>query len=173
MKTVNFRLWYLERIWFSTLTRSMKCWYNFIFGSRSKLSQWQSFGFLNGCSIQQPRKWYEYKWDLDDEITLRAAAEIFNIEFVIISILGRAAKANTTQQNFASQGGIYLGHFAENLGEYYIVVNAVEDSNISNESFDTEVKKKLLKILNLVGNFDKPNESVHFQVEKISVDCLN
>ena len=101
MKTVNFRLWYLERIWFSTLTRSMKCWYNFIFGARSKLSQWQSFGFLNGCSIQQPRKWYEYKWDLDDEITLRAAAEIFNIEFVIISILGRAAKANTTQQNFA------------------------------------------------------------------------
>ena len=86
MKTVNFRLWYLERIWFSTLTRSMKCWYNFIFGARSKLSQWQSFGFLNGCSIQQPRKWYEYKWDLDDEITLRAAAEIFNIEFVIISV---------------------------------------------------------------------------------------
>ena len=104
MKTVNFRLWYLERIWFSTLTRSMKCWYNFIFGARSKLSQWQSFGFLNGCSIQQPRKWYEYKWDLDDEITLRAAAEIFNIEFVIISILGRAAKANTTQQKVGLQG---------------------------------------------------------------------
>ena len=105
---------------------------------------------------------------------MSAAAEIFNIEFVIIFILGRAAKANTTQQNFASQGGIYLGHFAENLGEYYIVLNAVEDSNISNESFDTEVKKKkLLKILNLVGNFDKPNESVHFQVEKISVNCLN
>ena len=65
----------------------------------------------------------------------------------------------------------------ENLGEYYVVLNAVEDPNISNESFDTEVKKnkkkKLLKILNLVGNFDKPNESVHFQVEKISVDCLN
>ena len=86
MKTVNFRLWYLERIWFSTLTRSMKCWYNFIFGGRSKLSQWQSFGFLNGCSIQQPRKWYEYKWDLDDEITLRAAAEIFNIELFLFSV---------------------------------------------------------------------------------------
>ena len=86
MKTVNFRLWYLERIWFSTLTRSMKCWYNFIFGARSKLSQWQSFGFLNGCSIQQPRKWYEYKWDLDDEITLRAAAEIFNIELFLFSV---------------------------------------------------------------------------------------
>ena len=94
METVNFRLSYLERIWFLTLTRSMKCWYNFIFGAKSKLSWWHSFGFLNGCSIQQPRKWYEYKWDLDDEITLRAAAEIFNIEFVIISILRRAAKAN-------------------------------------------------------------------------------
>lgn len=59
----------------------------------------------------------------------------------------------------------------ENLGEYYVVLNAVEDPNISNESFDTEVKKnkkkKLLKILNLVEQFDKPNESVHFEVEKI------
>ena len=86
METVNFRLSYLERIWFSTLTRSMKFWYNFIFGARSKLSQWHSFGFLNGCSIQQPRKWYEYKWDLDDEITLRAAAEIFNIELFLFSV---------------------------------------------------------------------------------------
>ena len=86
METVNFRLSYLERIWFSTLTRSMKFWYNFIFGARSKLSQWHSFGFLNGCSIQQPRKWCEYKWDLDDEITLRAAAEIFNIELFLFSV---------------------------------------------------------------------------------------
>ena len=40
---------------------------------------------------------------LGDQITLRAAAELFNIKFTIISILSRAAEATMTQQNFASQ----------------------------------------------------------------------
>ena len=43
-----------------------------------------------------------------DEITLRAAAKLFNIEFVIISILSRAAETTITPQNFAPQGCIYL-----------------------------------------------------------------
>ena len=38
----------------------------------------------------------------DDEITLVDAAELFNIEFVIISTLGRAAEATIIPQNFAS-----------------------------------------------------------------------
>ena len=36
-----------------------------------------------------------------DELTLRAAAESFNIKFFIISTLGRAAEAVVTPQNFA------------------------------------------------------------------------
>ena len=78
---------------------------------------------------------------IGNEITLRAAAELFNIEFVIISILGRAAEATITPQNFAPQSWVYLGHFAENHGEHYIVLNPAEDPDISNESFDSEVKK--------------------------------
>ena len=53
-----------------------------------------------------------------DEITLRTAAELFNIEFVIISSLGRAGEAIITSQNFAPKGRVYLGHFAENHGEH-------------------------------------------------------
>ena len=102
-----------------------------------------------------------------DEITLRAATELFNIEFVIISTLGRATEITITPQNFAPQGRVYLGHFAEDHGEHYVVLNAAEDLNIPNESFDSEVKKSTDKlILKPVENFDKPNKSVHFEMEK-------
>ena len=76
-------------------------------------------------------------WTFGDEITLRDAAELFNIEFVIISTLNRAAEATITSQNFAPQGRVYLEHFAENHGEHYVVLNPVEDPDISNESSDS------------------------------------
>ena len=52
-----------------------------------------------------------------DEITLRAAAELFKIEFFNLSTLDSAAKATITPQNFAQQGRVNLGNFAENHGE--------------------------------------------------------
>ena len=65
-----------------------------------------------------------------DETTLRAAAELFSIEFVIISTLGRAAKATITPQNFAPQDCVYLGysaenHFAHNQPKWYRVINII------------------------------------------------
>ena len=102
-----------------------------------------------------------------DEITFRAAAELFNIEFVIISTLGRAAEATITPQNFSPQGRVYLGHFAINHEKRYVVLNPVEDNHISSKSFDSEVKETSVKsILKPVKNFDKPNESIYFEVEK-------
>ena len=50
----------------------------------------------------------------DNEMTLRAAAELFNIEFGIISTLSKAVEATLTPKNFAPQVRIYLRHFAEN-----------------------------------------------------------
>ena len=98
---------------------------------------------------------------------MRAAAELLNIEFDIISTLGRATEATITLQNFAPQGRVYLGQLAENRGEHYVVLNPVENPDISNESFDSEVKKTTNKsILNPVENFNNPNESAHFKVEK-------
>ena len=75
-------------------------------------------------------------------ITLRAAAELFNIEFAIIFTLCRAAEAVIIPQKFALQGRVYSGHFAENHGKHCVVLNPVEDRDNSNESFDSEVKKK-------------------------------
>ena len=85
---------------------------------------------------------------LGDEVIFTAAAELFNIEFVVTSTLSRAAEATITPQNFALQGRVYLVHFVENHGKHYVALNPVEDPDKS--------------ILNPVENFDKPNESLHF-----------
>ena len=51
---------------------------------------------------------------LDDVITLRAMSEIFNVKFVVISILGPAARQIITPHNSVAMIRLHLGHFAEN-----------------------------------------------------------
>ena len=51
-----------------------------------------------------------------NEITLRAAAELFNTEFILVSTLGRAAEVTISPRNFLPQNRAFLGHFAENQG---------------------------------------------------------
>ena len=68
-----------------------------------------------------------------DRINLRAEADMSNIEFAIISTLGRAAKATITPQNFLPSDHVYLRHFAENHGEHYFVLYTVEDPDTSHE----------------------------------------
>ena len=47
------------------------------------------------------------------------------------------------------------------------IMNRVEDPDISNESFDSKVKKTINQLIfHPVKNFDKPNKAVHFEVEK-------
>ena len=59
----------------------------------------------NGASLDFPFSNYLNRMSIDgtfgDEITLRAAAELFNITFVIFCTLGRAVEAVITPQNFA------------------------------------------------------------------------
>ena len=76
-----------------------------------------------------------------DEIILRAAPELITIEFVIISTLGRAAETTIIPKNIIPQGCVYLEHFAENHEENCDVHHTVEDPDISNEFFDSEIKK--------------------------------
>ena len=51
------------------------------------------------------------------EITVRDGSELFNIKFVIIFTLGRAAEATITPQNFIPKGRVCLGNFAGNHEE--------------------------------------------------------
>ena len=161
----------LERIWFSALPEALRA---------------EIVSYLdanpndpNGTPLDFPFSNYLNRMSIDgtfgDEITMRAAAELFNIKFVIISTLGRAAEATITPQNFAPQARVFLGHFAEIHGEQYVALNPVEDPDICNESFDSEVKNKTTdkSILNPVENFDKPNESVHFETLARLLDGLS
>ena len=61
--------------------------------------------YLNRMSIEG---------NFGNEMTLRAPAELFNIEFGIISTINKAVEATLTPKNFAPQVRDYLGHFAEN-----------------------------------------------------------
>ena len=58
----------------------------------------------------------------------------------------------------------------ESWGGHYVFLNPVEDPDISNESFDYRVKRTTDKlIISPVKSFDKPNEYIHFEVEKNTV----
>ena len=51
-----------------------------------------------------------------DQLTLRAASEIYNIQFTIISTLGDQGRADISPDGFDSLGRITLGHLAEGYG---------------------------------------------------------
>ena len=70
-----------------------------------------------------------------DELTLRAAVEVFNIEIVIISSLGRAGQITISSRNFEPQGRIILGHMAEGMGEHYVVLNPFDINDSMDEDY--------------------------------------
>ena len=98
---------------------------------------------------------------LGDEITFGAAAQLFNIEFVIVFTLNRAAEATITPQNFENR--VYFGHFVKNHVEHYVIFLM--------NLLILKLKKTTDKsILNRVKNFDKSNESFFFEMEKTLIN---
>ena len=59
----------------------------------------------------------------DDEITLRAMSEIFNVELEVISMLRLAARQIITPHNSVAMTRLHLGHFAENEGTHFVALN--------------------------------------------------
>ena len=57
-----------------------------------------------------------------DQLTLRAAPEIYNIQFTIISTLGAQRMADISPDGFNSLGRITLGHFPEGYGDHYVLL---------------------------------------------------
>lgn len=58
-----------------------------------------------------------------DQITLQAAADLYNIEIVVISTLGPDATAVISPSSSIPTARVQLGHYAENHGEHYICVD--------------------------------------------------
>ena len=57
-----------------------------------------------------------------DQITLQAAADLYNIEIVVVSTLGPDATAVISPSSSIPTARVQLGHYAENHGEHYICV---------------------------------------------------
>ena len=57
-----------------------------------------------------------------DQLTLRTASEIYNIQFTIISTFGAQGRADISQEGFASLSRITLGHFAEGYVDHSVLL---------------------------------------------------
>ena len=58
-----------------------------------------------------------------DQITLQAAADLYNIEIVVVSTLGPDATVVISPSSSIPTARVQLGHYAENHGEHYICVD--------------------------------------------------
>ena len=68
-----------------------------------------------------------------DHITLQAAADIYNVEFVVISSLGQAATAVISPSQSVPLLQFTIGHYAEGDGEHYVVLT---DDQVWGEMLD-------------------------------------
>lgn len=53
-----------------------------------------------------------------DHLTLQAAADLLNVEFIVISSLGPAAKTILSPTDWLPLCSFHIGHFAEGDGEH-------------------------------------------------------
>ena len=90
-----------------------------------------------------------------DQITLFAAANIFNIDVHIVSTLGIGAQHVFHPSSNSPLGSIYLGHFAENHGEHYV---SLAPSLHDTEDRDNLVDSQSLD-LGLDSNTARPTET--------------
>jgi hypothetical protein len=64
-----------------------------------------------------------------DQLTLFAAANLFNVNIQIVSSLGAGASHVFQPTSSIPIATLFLGHFAENHGEHYIALNSLSDED--------------------------------------------
>ena len=64
-----------------------------------------------------------------DHLTLRAAADLYNVNITVVSTLGPKRTVIMSPPNFNAYGRIYLGHFAKGEGEHYVSLSPQEELN--------------------------------------------
>ena len=69
-----------------------------------------------------------------DELTLQTMADMYNIEFSVISTLGREGQLTVSPINFQPRGVAVLGHFAEGQGCHYVVLQSLNSPEIKYNS---------------------------------------
>ena len=97
-----------------------------------------------------------------DQITLQAAADLYNIAIIVVSTFGPDATAVISPSSSIPTARVQLGHYAENHGEHYMC----EDSRVLLEEEEQEKKAK--------GELeDEQEERAEEEVEDDGVDLLS
>ena len=90
--------------------------------------------------------WVEYLHSMakngtyGDQITLQVAADLYNIEIVVVSTLGPDATAVISPASSTPAARVQLEHYAENHGEHYICV----DGRVLLEEEEQEKRWKMM-----------------------------
>ena len=66
-----------------------------------------------------------------DELTLRTMADMYNIEFSVMSTYGREGQITVSPINFQPRGVAVSGHLAEGQGYHYVVLQSLNSPEIS------------------------------------------
>ena len=88
--------------------------------------------------------WDDYIQQMDiegtyrDKLTLRAFANIFNIEIEIVSTLGNDGRVSINPENSNPLGRITLGYFAEDQGDHHMCLQReiAEDDETQQQDLD-------------------------------------
>ena len=64
-----------------------------------------------------------------DQLTLFAAANLFNVNIQIVSSHGTGVSHVFQPTSSIAIATLFLGHFAENHGEHYIALNSLSDKD--------------------------------------------
>lgn len=77
-----------------------------------------------------------------DHLTLRAMANLFNIQITVVSTIGADGLVNISPSTEQPIGRITLGHFAEGDGDHYVLLNNIErdEDNIDFVVEDAQVR---------------------------------
>ena len=71
-----------------------------------------------------------------EQLRLRAASKIYNIQFTIISTLGAQGRTDISPDGFDSLGRIALGHFAEGHGDHCVLLKESGTPSAGNEDIN-------------------------------------
>ena len=116
-----------------------------------------------------------------DELTLRAFANIFNIEIEIVSTLGNGSWVSINPENSNPLGWFILGHFAEGQGDHYVCLQReiAKDDKTQQQDLD-DIANNIVEnnAEEIVPIRDETKEVAHLEalpveiIEKVFLYCL-
>ena len=100
-------------------------------------------GILLALFARVPWEQYLQEMQMDGtyghEITLRAISKIFNVQKIIVSTLGQVGRVEIVPENTNPFASITLRHFAEKHGEYYMILEDLNEVNSESEVDITDI----------------------------------